>query len=79
MRTEIELGTFKNSPVFTIWEIDENGDRKKFPIISFGKKKGEAIVKHWQELKNFVGAVTTEDVPFDPSDDYNHPSNKMHY
>ena len=76
MRTEIELATFKNSPVFTIWEIDENGERKKFPIISFGKRKGEAIIKHLQELKNFVGVDTTEN---DPTDDYNHPSHKMHY
>ena len=80
MKTEIELATFKNSPVFTIWELDDNGERKKFPIISFGKKKGEAIVKHLKELKDFVGIYDQDDVPFnDPSDDYNHPSHKMHY
>jgi hypothetical protein len=80
MKSEIELTKFKGADVFTIWEVDENGERKKFPIISFGKKKGEAIVKHLKELKDFVGILTVDDIPFDdPSQDYNHPSHKMHY
>jgi hypothetical protein len=65
MRTEIEITKFKGSDVLTIWEVDENGERKKFPVIAFGKKKGEALVKHWQDVKEFVGAITTEDVPWE--------------
>lgn len=55
MKTEIELTKFKGADVFTIWELDDNGERKKFPVVSFGKKKGEAIVKHLKDLEDFLG------------------------
>lgn len=64
MKTEIELSKFKGADVFTIWEVDENGERKNFPVVSFGKKKAEAIVKHIEDVKNFCGAYDVSDIPF---------------
>jgi|688.fasta_scaffold2137334_1 hypothetical protein len=64
MKTEIELTKFKGADVFTVWEVDENGERKKFPVVSFGRKKGEAILKHLEELKSFCQVYTTEEIPF---------------
>lgn len=64
MKTEIELTKFKGADVFTIWEVNENGERKKFPVVSFGKKKGEAILKHLTELKDFCQLYTNDDIPF---------------
>lgn len=54
LKTEIEKSTFKGSPVISIWEVKEDGTRKDFPLISFGKKKAEEIVKHIDEIKSFV-------------------------
>lgn len=53
-RYKVEIGSYKNSPVLTIWEY-ENGIKKDFPVISFGKKKAQAIMSALEEIKNFVG------------------------
>lgn len=55
MKTKLEISSYKGSPVFTIWEIDDNGEKQKYPVVSFGKKKGEAILKYLPELEKFAG------------------------
>ena len=65
MKTETEITTFKGADIFTIWEIGENGERKQFPLISFGKKKAEAILRNADELKKFCNYYTTEDIPWE--------------
>lgn len=54
IKTEVEIGEYKGSPVLTIHELDEQGQRTKYPLISFGKRKAKAIIKHIQDLEDFA-------------------------
>ncbi len=53
--TAVKFDEFKGSRIFGIWEVDEDnnnlGDR---PLVSFGKGKAKAIVKHIEELQEFI-------------------------
>jgi hypothetical protein len=52
---EIESTTFKGSPVLTIWELNDQGERKsEYPLISFGKKKAQAIAQFSEEIDEFA-------------------------
>ncbi len=66
MKTTVSIEKFKGSDIFSVWELDDNGDKKKFPLVSFGKKKGEAVLTHLEELKQFCNGetITTEEIPF---------------
>lgn len=37
---------FKGNVLFAIYDEDENGDIDEKPIISFGKKKAQALLNH---------------------------------
>lgn len=52
-KTEVEVGEYKGSPTITIHELDNEGKRKQYPLISFGKKKAQAIVKYIKEIEDF--------------------------
>lgn len=55
MKTKVELGEFKESPIFQIWEVDENGKKKdRRPLVSFGEKKARAILSSMKEISDFV-------------------------
>jgi hypothetical protein len=54
MKTEVEITEFKGAPLLQIWEIDEEGKRKPFPIVAFGLKKAKAIVKHIEDIEAFT-------------------------
>lgn len=58
LKTEVEIGEYKGSPTITIWELDKNGERPKFPLVSFGAKKAEAILTHIEDIKKFVDSQT---------------------
>lgn len=46
----------KHPGTASIWEVDENGETiNDYPLISFGKKKFEAIMKSITELKKIFG------------------------
>lgn len=52
---ETEKGKFGRSPIISIWELDENGNRKEEkPVISFGLKKAKAIVDQMAAIASFV-------------------------
>ncbi len=53
IKTEIERGEYKGSPTITIHELDDNGNRKPYPL-SFGKKKAKLITKHQKEIEDFA-------------------------
>lgn len=50
---ETDMSEYKGNDIFQIWEI-KNGERSKFPVISFGKGKAEAILASVEEIKKFV-------------------------
>ena len=54
LKTEVEVGDNKGSPLITIHDLDDDGKRKQYPVISFGKKKARAIIKHIEDIKRFA-------------------------
>lgn len=58
--TKVFIEDFKGNKLLAIWEVDQDGNKVgAFPIISFGRKKAEAIVKHENEVKNWVNGIET--------------------
>lgn len=49
--TTVEKSEFKGQPTIAIYELEESGDKSQYPLISFGKKKAQAIIKHLEEIK----------------------------
>jgi hypothetical protein len=46
---------YKGKPILQIWEVDEeNHNISNFPVLSFGTSKVKLILKHIEELKDFV-------------------------
>lgn len=68
MTTEIEISNYKGTDIFTVWEIDESGSRKQFPLISFGKRKALAVLRHLSDLKDFCLYYDTTDIPWAEDD-----------
>lgn len=53
--TKVLIEIFNGRPTFGIWEVDPAGNKKsERPIISFGKVKADYIMKHIEDLKDFV-------------------------
>lgn len=57
METKVFEDEFKGHKLFTVWEIDENGEKKgKYPKVSIGKGKSNALVAHLDEFIAWVEA-----------------------
>lgn len=55
MKTLIEYGEFKGTKTLSIWEVDSSGNKKSnFPLLTFGKKKAEAIMENKEEIEKFA-------------------------
>jgi hypothetical protein len=55
-KTKVFNEEFKGNEMFSIWLVDEADEKSVgFPVISLGKVKARAILKHIEELKKFVG------------------------
>jgi hypothetical protein len=52
--TVCEKSKFKNHDMITITEVDENGKKEKMSLLNFGKKKAQAIVKHFEDIKTLA-------------------------
>lgn len=52
-KTVIEKGEYLGKPIVSIFPVID-GQVVRKPIISFGKKKAEAILNHVEEIKNFL-------------------------
>lgn len=48
-----EKSEFKGNAILSIFEVDDKGEKKAFPF-SFGKKKAQSIIKHYEEIKAFA-------------------------
>ena len=61
--TQIFRDSFQGKPIFAIWEVDSSGRKKgKYPVVSFGLKKAQAIQKHCNELNRFIQTEATPDL-----------------
>lgn len=49
-----EIGEYKGSPTFTIWEVKSDGSRPQYPVITLGKKKAKALISVLEQLKEFA-------------------------
>lgn len=55
MKTKAFLENFKGHDIVAIWGVDDAGNKVgKYPIISFGVKKAEAILANLDVIKQFV-------------------------
>jgi hypothetical protein len=55
-KTIVQLGEFEGHPTFKIIEVDEEGYKNKYPVITVGVKKAKAILKNIKALEDFVKA-----------------------
>jgi hypothetical protein len=57
MNTKAFLEEYKGHRLIAIWEVDAVGNKLgKYPIISFGIKKAEAILANFDDITQFVVA-----------------------
>lgn len=55
-KTKVFIETYKGHEIIAIWAVDPCGNKTgKFPVISFGLKKAEAVVTHLEEIRKIVG------------------------
>lgn len=55
-KTAVFIQEYKGNEMFSIWEVDNDGSAtKEFPIMSFGKTKAAAILRHLSDLKKYLG------------------------
>lgn len=53
--TEVFIDEFKGYPVFAIWAVDSIGNKSGGkPVVSFGLNKALAILKHLDEVEQWV-------------------------
>lgn len=50
----IEKGEYKGHPTLAIWESQEGEKKGNYPIVSFGKKKYQAVLDNLEAVKEFV-------------------------
>lgn len=56
--TKVFIDEFNGRPMFGVWEVDPAGNKAKAtPIVSFGMAKAKAVMKHIEDLKDFLEAV----------------------
>jgi hypothetical protein len=51
MVTKSGTDEYKGHKLFAIYEEDENGDIGKYPLVSFGLKKAQALLDHIDEFE----------------------------
>lgn len=55
VKTKVFIEKFGKGTVFSIWEVDENGEKvSKFPRVSMGKAKLKDLLNHWEEVLKFI-------------------------
>jgi len=53
--TKVFVEEFKGKELCAIWEVTADGEKVgSFPVLSFGAKKAEAIIKHMAEIKSYL-------------------------
>jgi hypothetical protein len=55
MKTKAFFEKYKGYPVFSVWEVDESGDKVgAYPLASLGTKKAVALANHLEDFKLFA-------------------------
>ena len=53
--TKTKVFEGKHKGTIAIWKVDDEGKKiSEWPIVSMGKTKLEAIVKHLEDIKEFI-------------------------
>lgn len=61
-KTAVFVEDYKGKQTFGIWNVDADGDKiGDFPLIAFGIKKAEALLRHADELEEYVTDQATGD------------------
>lgn len=56
--TKVFIEEFKGSKIFSVFQVDEQGNKAEDrPVVGIGMRKAKALVKHLNELKNWVDGV----------------------
>ena len=59
-KTKVIPNEFKGQSLFTVYEVDESESPvSDFPVVNFGIKKAKAVLKHVQELREFVNSQSS--------------------
>lgn len=59
MATKVFKDKFKGKVMFSIWNVNENGEKiSEKPVVSFGGTKAVAIVRHIKELEKYAQAFS---------------------
>jgi hypothetical protein len=57
MNTKVFLETFKGHPTFSVWEVNEDGDKVgSYPVLSMGLKKAKALMSHIDQFAYFASS-----------------------
>jgi hypothetical protein len=60
VKINVEVSDYKGSPVLSMWEIDTEGNKGKYPLLAFGKKKAQAILDNINIIQEFAKDKTNE-------------------
>jgi hypothetical protein len=52
--TVLVKGEFKGHATVSIYELNDKGEKSEFQLLGFGKKKAQAIVKHFEDIKQLA-------------------------
>lgn len=62
MQTKVFLEKFKGYPTFSVWEVDNSGQKVgSYPLFSLGTKKAIALSKHLEDFKTFAKEAEFEE------------------
>lgn len=53
VNTKAFFEKYKGYPIFSVWEVDEQGNKVRM-IVSMGTKKAAAIMNHMEDFKTFA-------------------------
>lgn len=60
--TKVFIDVYKGKKIFAVWKVDQHGNKEgKYPLISFGAKKAQAIIPHLPELNDFIAKYGEEE------------------
>lgn len=55
MKTKVFIDKFKGRDIFSIFEVDDSGNKvSKYPVLSFAGKKAKVLVEHADAISEFA-------------------------
>lgn len=57
-KTKVFIEEYKGNLTFSVFEVDDEGKKvKEWPEVGVGMRKASLLIKHHQELQNWVDGV----------------------